>query len=113
MVSVKDGSVRWSFISTPLIGAKCYPPERGPLRSPTAIGAWEAHQNGAKEIDPTYGQVRSWFRTYEDEDLLDVNVHEEYLALPWRDDLLIFLTIEEDELAAARQSDDDPDDEDD
>jgi hypothetical protein len=42
-----------------------------------------------------------------------VNVREEYLALPRRDDLLVFLTVDEDELADARQSDDERDDDDD
>lgn len=110
VTSMRDGEVRWTFMSAPLINARCYPPERGPLRSPKAINAWHAHQNGTTEIEPAYGQVRSWFRTYDDEDLPGVNVREEYLALPWRDDLLMFLTLDEDELADAVQSDDDVDD---
>lgn len=110
LVSVKDGSVRWSFTSTPLMDERCYPPERGPLKSTKAADAWRSFQNGETEIEPGYGQIQSWFRAYDDEDLLGVNVREEYLALPWRDDLLMFLTVDEDELSEARESDDDGDD---
>lgn len=110
VVSVRDGQIAWCFTSTPLIDAGCYPPERGPLKSKKSIEAWSASQSGAAMNANGYGQVWSWFRTYDNDNLVQVNVREEYLQLPWRTDLLIFLIISEDELADAQGDDDDSDD---
>ena len=113
VVCVKDGNAAWCFSSPPLIDAGCYPPERAPLQSKKALAAWNSQQQGVTDLFPAYSQVRSWFRTYDKEELLGVNVKEEYLALPWRNDILIFLTINEDELAEALGNNDDSDDDDD
>jgi len=113
IVSVRDGQIGWRFTSTALIDAGCYPPERGPLKSKKAIEAWSAFQSGTKMNAEAYGQVHSWFRTYDKEDLLQVNVREEYLHLPWRTDLLVFLTISEQELTDAQGDEDDSNDDED
>lgn len=113
VVCVRDGKVAWTFSSQRLIDAGCYPPERAPLQSKKALEAWNAREEGSADLGTTYAQVRLWFRTYDKDELLSVNVREEYLALPWRRDLLIFLTIDEDELADASGSGDRYDEDDD
>jgi Zn-dependent peptidase ImmA (M78 family) len=112
VVSVRDGKVAWTFSSQSLIDAGCYPPERAPLQSKKAIAAWTAFELGTEMQADAFGQVRSWFRTYDNENLLQVNVREEYLQLPWRTDLLVFLTISEQELADTQADENDSDDDD-
>jgi hypothetical protein len=109
LASMRDGKTAWCFVSDPLFDAGCYPSERAPLKSKKAIEAWTHFEAGTLEDTDAYGQVRSWFRTYDKDQLLQVNVREEYLALPWRQDLLVFLTVSEDELADAQGGDDDSD----
>jgi len=112
VVSIRDSQIAWCFISTVLIDAGCYPPERGPLKSKRAIEAWKAFQSGTAVVADAYSQVRSWFRTYDKNDLVQVNVREEYLQLSWRTDLLVFLTLSEDEMADAQGDENDSDDDD-
>jgi hypothetical protein len=110
LVSIQDGLVRWCFVSPPLMEAGCYPSKQGPIQSKPAFAAWQAYKSGAVDIAPGDSQVRSWFQTYDKDESLGASVTEEYLALSWRTDLLIWLTVSEDELHSSRESDDDDED---
>ncbi len=98
VAGIRDGAVKWSFQADCLVPAGCYPPEHGPVCSPTAEKKWEAFLAGDGEHTTAQAYVRDWFRTY-DRDLLEtLPVTEYHLPVQVMETLVVLLTLPEDEL---------------
>ena len=105
IVGIRNAAVAWSFRADCLVPAGCYPPERGPVASPTAKKKWGAFLSGDHEQTTAQAYVREWFRTFDRDDLESLPVTEYFMPVPSMETLVVLLVIPEEELFA-RSSDD-------
>lgn len=98
IAGIREGSVKWCFLSESLIDAGCYPGDREILSSSTARTRWEEFRLGTFTQCESDGHIGEWFCTYDKEHLNRIYLSEEYLAVPVMETLLVLLTIAEDDL---------------
>lgn len=98
VAAIRDGEIAWLRPGKPLIEKGIYPGPRGLVRSAAARSACGAFQSGAREILPSSGWGRDWFRIYDDDLSQRLPVIESYLPAPVMNTLIVLLTIPEDEL---------------
>lgn len=98
VAGVRDGAVAWSFQADCLVGAGCYPGERGPVSSPSAKKMWAEFAAGVTEKSAAQAFARHWFRTYESDNLEQLPVTEHYFPVPVMNTLVVLLTVPEGEL---------------
>lgn len=104
VAAIHSGRLAWIKPSAPLIEQGIYPVERGTLRSPSAVRAWEEFEAGASAIVERSGWTRDWFRIYNDDLRARLPLTENYLPARVMDTLVVVLSVPEDELC---ESDDD------
>lgn len=97
-VGIRGGQVAWTSLAPCLVENGCYPPERGPLESPTARDEWASYRAGNTVRTQHRAFAKHWFRTYGNERLEQLPVTEQFLPAPVMNTLLVLLTIPEEEL---------------
>lgn len=85
------------FPSESLIEAGIYP-KRGTLPA-NAEKPWAQMLDGDNDHTTGDGTASDWFKCFENEDLDDVYVEEEYIPVPAIGTLLTLLTLDEDDIA--------------
>ena len=98
LAGIRGGVVAWTFLSSALTGAGCYPGERGSTLHQGAKATWDRMSEGDEERSERESTVSSWFRTYDRDYLEDIAVTESYLPVPPMETLLALLTVDEDDL---------------
>lgn len=98
VVGIRDGNIAWSFQAPCLVEGGCYPPARGPIRSPTAQKKWGAFTVGEADRSNAQACVGEWFRTYDRDHLEQLSVTEYHLPVPVMNTLIVLLSVPEDEL---------------
>lgn len=101
LAGIRDGVVAWTFLSSALRAAGCYPKERSSQPHEEAVAAWRQMIGGAQDSSEMESTIGHWFRSYDREDLDEVAISESYLPIPSMDTLLVLLAADEDDLAAA------------
>jgi len=108
LAGIRDGKIAWMFASESLIDAGIYP-NRGSL-PPGAEEQWADFQDGADDEGESEGQVRNWFKTYDNDDLPGIYVAEEYIPVRSMGTLLVLITLNEQDVFPEEDDQDDDDD---
>ncbi len=109
LVGMRDGQVVWGFFSESLKKRGCYPAESGSVPHELASEVWREFAEGVAVKRKGEGRVRSWFRTYEDENLEEVPVAEYYLPVPAMNTVLVLLAASEDDIFTEAEEESDED----
>ena len=103
LACIRQSSLAWMFCSAPLIEAGCYPGDRGTGLPTTAMQAWKESEMRGLSTQPKVSKVADWFRTFGDNQLAQVYVEEHYFSIPIMENMLVLLTIGEDNLMVSKK----------
>ena len=93
VAGIRGGEIAWMFPSESLIKAGIYPKTR--FLPSNAHEPWAEFQLGVANRMKSEGHVRDWFSTFDDGDLGQVYVTEEYMPVTSMGTLLVLLTMDE------------------
>lgn len=98
LAAIRNGSVAWKFQSKCFVEAGCYPRSRSSVAVRSVRERWAEFASGGIDFPPSISSVRDWFETYDRVELGEVDLAEQFFAVPIMGLLLVLLTAREADL---------------